>query len=68
MNSYTKDSLIRIGDSDQAEALRRKLDTHTSKEFPKLKKQRGTKNDEITGALRYKRLKNLIFNKKDLII
>lgn len=35
--------------SDQAEAIRRKLDTHTSKELPKLKKQRGTKNDEITG-------------------
>ena len=40
---------IRIGDSDQAEAVRRKLDTHTSKELPKLKKQRGIKNDEITG-------------------
>ncbi len=42
-------SLIRIGDSGQAEAVRRKLDTHTSKELPKLKKQRGIKNDEITG-------------------
>lgn len=46
---YTRDSLIRIGDSDQAEAVRRKLDTHTSKEPPKLKKQRGVKNNEITG-------------------
>ncbi len=26
-----------------------KVDIHTSKELPKLKKQRGTKNDEITG-------------------
>ena len=47
LDRYT--SLIRIGDSDQAEAVRRKLDIHTSKELPKLKKQRGTKNDEITG-------------------
>lgn len=49
LDRYTRDSLIRIGDSDQAEAIRRKLDTHTSKELPKLKKQRGTSNDEITG-------------------
>ena len=49
LDRYTRDSLIRIGDSDQAETVRRKLDTHTSKELPKLKKQRGTKNDEITG-------------------
>ena len=41
MDRYTRDSLIRIGDSDQAEAVRRKLDTHTSKELPK--------SDEITG-------------------
>lgn len=49
LDRYTRDSLIRIGDSDQAEAVRRKLDTHTSKELPKLKKQRGVNNDEITG-------------------
>ena len=49
LDRYTRDSLIRIGDSVQAEAVRRKLDTHTSKELPKLKKQRGVKNDEITG-------------------
>lgn len=49
LDRYTRDSLIRIGDSDQAETVRRKLDTHTSKELPKLKKQRGTKYDEITG-------------------
>ena len=40
LDRYTRDSLIRIGDSDQAEAVRRKLDTHTSKELPKLKKER----------------------------
>ena len=49
LDRYTRDSLIRIGDSDQAEAVRRKLDTHTNKELPKLKKQRGSKCDEITG-------------------
>lgn len=49
INRYTRDSLIRIGDSDQAEAIRRKLDTHTNKELPKLKKQRGASIDEITG-------------------
>lgn len=49
LDRYTRDSLIRIGDSDQAEAVRRKLDTHTNKELPKLKKQRGVANDEITG-------------------
>lgn len=37
MDRYTRDSLIRIGDWDQAEVVRRKLDTHTSKELPKLK-------------------------------
>lgn len=49
MDRYTRDSLIGIGDSDQAEAIRRKLDTNTSKELLKLKKQRGTMNDEIIG-------------------
>ena len=38
LDRYTRDSLIRIGDSDQAETVRRKLDTHTSKELPKIKK------------------------------
>lgn len=49
LDRYTRDSLIRIGDSDQAEAVRRKLDTHTNKELPRLRKQRGVANDEITG-------------------
>lgn len=49
LDRYTRDSLIGIGDSDQAEAIRRKLDTHTNKELPKLKKQRGSNVDEITG-------------------
>lgn len=49
LDRYTRDSLISIGDSDQAEAIRRKLDTHTKKELQKLKKQRGVTVDEITG-------------------
>ena len=49
LDRYTRDSLIRIGDSDQAEAIRRKLDTHTKKELSKMKKQRGSEVDEITG-------------------
>ncbi len=49
LDRYTRDSLIRIGDSDQAEAIRRKLDTHTKKELSKMKKQRGSEIDEITG-------------------
>ena len=49
LDRYTIDSLIIIGDSDQAEAIRRKLDTHTKKELSKMKKQRGSEIDEITG-------------------
>lgn len=49
LDRYTRDSLIAIGDSDQAEAIRRKVDTHMNKELPKLKKQRGADVDEITG-------------------
>lgn len=49
LDRYTRDSLIGIGDSDQAEAIRRKLDTHTKKELSKMKKQRGSEVDEITG-------------------
>ena len=46
---YSRDALIGIGDSDQAEAERRKLDAYTKKELPKLKKQRGVAYDEVTG-------------------
>ncbi|MDR5586056.1 hypothetical protein [Clostridium aquiflavi] len=49
LNRYARNHLIGIGDSDQAEAIRRQLDTHTNKELPKLKKQRGSDVDEITG-------------------
>ena len=49
LHRYARDSLLGIGDSDQAEGIRRRLDTHTSKELTRLKKQRGVQNDEITG-------------------
>lgn len=66
LDRYTRDSLIRIGDSDQAEAVRRKLDTHTTKELPKLRKQRGTKNDEITGEPLVKKAAFHHSNEKEL--
>ena len=46
---YSRDSLIRIGESDQAEAIRRKIDTKVNKELPTLKNKRGSDIDEITG-------------------
>lgn len=49
LNRYGRDSLIRIGDSDQAEAQRRKTDALIDRELPKLRDQRGTELDEITG-------------------
>lgn len=49
LNRYGRDSLIRIGDSDQAEAQRRKTDALVNRELPKLKEQRGVNIDEITG-------------------
>ena len=46
---YGRDSLTRIGDSDQAEAQRRKTDALVDRELPKLRNQRGIDVDEITG-------------------
>lgn len=46
---YARDSLINISDSAQAQDLRRKCDTHTARELPKLRKARGIKHDELTG-------------------
>lgn len=46
---YGRDSLTRIGDSDQAEAQRRKTDALVDRELPKLRNQRGVDYDEITG-------------------
>lgn len=49
LSRYGRDSLIRIGDSDQAEAIRRKIDCLVNRELPKLRKQRRVDFDEITG-------------------
>lgn len=49
LNRYARDGLISIGDSSQAEAIRRKIDSHVDKELPKLKKKRNSSFDEITG-------------------
>lgn len=46
---YARDSLINISDSTQAQDLRRKCDTLTSRELPKLRKARGTTQDEVSG-------------------
>lgn len=46
---YARDSLVNITDSSQAQDLRRKCDAFTKKELPKLRKARGTTNDELTG-------------------
>lgn len=49
MHRYSRDALIGIGDSDQAEAVRRQLDARSQRELPRLKQQRGVEYDEITG-------------------
>lgn len=49
LNRYGRDSLTRIGDSDQAEAQRRKIDAKVNRMLPQMRSQRGTDKDEITG-------------------
>ncbi len=46
---YARDTLINASDSDQAQNLRRKRDTFTDRELPKLRKARGGSIDELTG-------------------
>lgn len=46
---YGRDSLINVSDSDQAQNMRRQVDSFTSKTLPKLRNQRGVKHDEVTG-------------------
>ena len=72
--SIDTESLTRIGDSDQAEAQRRKIDTHVSKELPKLRYQRDVNYDEITGeplekgaAFHHKNNKAIYNNPLDVI-
>ena len=46
---YSRDSLLNISDSAQAQDLRRKCDTLTARELPKLRKARGGEIDELSG-------------------
>lgn len=46
---YSRDSLLNISDSSQAQDLRRKCDTLTVRELPKLRKARGVEHDELNG-------------------
>lgn len=45
---YARDSLIAVSDSPQAQDMRRKVDSFTSKELPKLRDARGIDVDEVT--------------------
>ena len=74
LNRYSRDSLIRIGDSDQAEAERRRIDTKVKKELPRLKHKRNVSFDEITGepleqnaAFHHKNNKAIDNNANDVI-
>ena len=49
IQQYSRDSLISVADSDQAQAIRRNLDDYTTKEQKKLRTSRDSKVDEITG-------------------
>ena len=46
---YARDSLIAVSDSPQAQDMRRKVDSFTTKELPKLRDARGINVDEVTG-------------------
>ncbi|EGR2895060.1 hypothetical protein DMW05_23835 [Vibrio parahaemolyticus] len=49
LQQYARDSLINVGDSDQAQKIRRDLDDFNAKEQKKLRKSRNSEVDEITG-------------------
>ena len=49
MRSFIRDSLQRIGDSDQVEVIRRKTDSLVNRQPPELKSEQGIEVDEITG-------------------
>lgn len=51
---YARDSLVNISDSPEAESMRRKVDSFTNKELPKLREARGVNIDEVTGEDRKK--------------
>lgn len=49
LQQYSRDSLINISDSNQAQSIRRNLDDFNSKEQKKLRKSRVSEIDEVTG-------------------
>jgi hypothetical protein len=49
LQQYARDSLINVGDSDQAQKIRRDLDDFNSKEQKKLRTSRDSEVDEVTG-------------------
>lgn len=51
---YSRDSLINVSDSPEAQDMRRKVDSFTSKNLPKLRGERGVNTDEVTGEERKK--------------
>jgi hypothetical protein len=51
---YSRDSLINVSDSPEAQDMRRKVDSFTSKTLPKLRDERGVNTDEVTGEERKK--------------
>lgn len=71
---YSRDSLIGIADSPQAQDMRRKVDTLTSKVLPLLRDQRGVNIDEVTGqekepgfSFHHVRPKELYTNPEDVV-
>ncbi|EOA9037952.1 hypothetical protein [Vibrio owensii] len=46
---YYRDSLLNVSDSAEAQDMRRKVDSFTKKELPKLRNDRGVNVDEVTG-------------------
>lgn len=46
---YSRDSLINISDSPEAQTVRRQVDSFTNKTLPKLRDARGIDIDEVTG-------------------
>ncbi|WP_370560221.1 hypothetical protein [Edwardsiella tarda] len=63
---YSRDSLINISDSSEAQNMRRKVDSFTSKNLPKLRDERGVNTDEVTGEERKKGFSFHHVNPKEL--
>lgn len=51
---YSRDSIINVSDSTEAQDMRRKVDSFTSKALKKLRDERGVNVDEVTGEERKK--------------